>query len=54
MGTLFVREPAARSLSRARGRRIADDRVYAESAFRRHLLGGIFWAAGLVKGGCRV
>jgi type 1 glutamine amidotransferase len=26
---------------------------YSEPAFRRHLLGGILWAAGLAKGGCR-
>jgi type 1 glutamine amidotransferase len=26
---------------------------YAEPDFRRHLLGGILWAAGLAKGGCR-
>jgi type 1 glutamine amidotransferase len=27
---------------------------YSELAFRRHLLGGILWAAGLAKGDCRV
>jgi type 1 glutamine amidotransferase len=27
---------------------------YSEPEFRRHLLGGILWAAGLAKGGCRV
>jgi type 1 glutamine amidotransferase len=27
---------------------------YSEPAFRRHLLGGILWAAGLAKGDCRV
>ena len=27
---------------------------YNEPAFRRHLLGGILWAAGLAKGSCRV
>jgi type 1 glutamine amidotransferase len=27
---------------------------YAEPAFRKHLLGGILWAAGLAKGSCRV
>jgi type 1 glutamine amidotransferase len=26
---------------------------YSEPLFRRHLLGGILWAAGLAKGGCR-
>jgi type 1 glutamine amidotransferase len=26
---------------------------YSEPAFRSHLLGGILWAAGLAKGGCR-
>jgi type 1 glutamine amidotransferase len=26
---------------------------YSEPAFRRHLLGGILWAAGLARGDCR-
>ncbi len=32
---------------------IAATDSYSEPDFRRHLLGGILWAAGLAKGNCR-